>query len=58
MPVTDADKARMAQPEDLGDVVLLLAELPGRVCINEITVSPTYNRLYMGQGGSMAPDAE
>ncbi len=58
VPVTDADKARMAQPEDLGDVVLFLAELPGRVCINEITVSPTYNRLYMGQGGSMAPDAE
>jgi len=39
-------------------VVLFLAELPGRVCINEITFSPTYNRLYMGQGGSMAPDAE
>jgi len=32
--------------------------LSGRVCINEITFSPTYNRLYMGQGGSMAPDAE
>lgn len=58
VPVTDKDKARMAQPEDLGDVVLFLAELPGRVCINEITVSPTYNRLYMGQGGSMSPDAE
>ena len=58
VPVTDADKTRMAQPEDLGDVVLFLAELPGRVCINEITVSPTYNRLYIGQGGSMAPDAE
>lgn len=58
VPLTDADKARMAQPEDLGDVVLFLVELPGRVCINEITVGPTYNRLHMGQGGSMAPGSE
>lgn len=58
VPVTDADKARMAQPQDLGDVVVFLVELPDRVCFNEITFSPTYNRLYMAQGGSMAPDAE
>jgi len=55
VPVPQAEKDRMAQPEDLGDVVRFLAELPGRVCINEITVSPTHNRLYLGEPGVMAP---
>ena len=55
VPVPAEEKARMAQPEDLGDVVLFLAELPGRVCINEITVSPTHNRLFLGGPGIVAP---
>lgn len=55
VPVPQEEKDRMAQPEDLGAVVLFLAELPGRVCINEITVSPTHNRLFLGEGGVMAP---
>jgi len=55
VPVPDEEKERMAQPEDLGDVVLFLAELPGRVCINEITVSPTHNRLFLGGPGVVAP---
>ncbi|MGZ0186593.1 MAG: SDR family oxidoreductase [Alphaproteobacteria bacterium] len=53
--VSDEDKALMAQPEDLGDVVLFLAELPARVCINEITVSPTHNRIYLGGPGVVTP---
>lgn len=56
--VPDAEKARMAQPEDLGAVVLFLAELPSRVCINEITVSPTHNRLFFGGPGVSAPRKE
>lgn len=55
VPVPQEEKDRMAQPEDLGDVILFLAELPARVCINEITVSPTHNRLYLGGPGVMAP---
>ncbi len=55
IPVPDAEKARMAQPEDLGAVILFLAELPGRVCINEITVSPTHNRIFLGGPGIVAP---
>ncbi len=55
VPVPAEEKERMAQPEDLGDVVLFLAELPGRICINEITVSPTHNRLYLGGPGVVAP---
>ena len=53
--VSDEDKALMAQPEDLGDVVLFLAELPARICINEITVSPTHNRIFLGGPGIVTP---
>lgn len=55
VPVSAEEKAKMAQPEDLGAVVLFLAELPARVCINEITVSPTHNRLFFGGPGVTAP---
>ena len=47
--------AHLAGLKDLGDVVLFLAELPGRVCINEITVSPTHNRIFLGGPGVVAP---
>lgn len=55
VPASDEEKATMAQPEDLGATVLFLAELPGRVCINELTISPTHNRLYFGGPGVSAP---
>jgi NADP-dependent 3-hydroxy acid dehydrogenase YdfG len=39
----------MVQPEDCGEIVAFLARLPKHVCINELTVSPTWNRGYVGQ---------
>ena len=39
----------MVQPEDCGELVRFLAELPTHVCINELTISPTWNRGYVGQ---------
>lgn len=49
IPVTDEDRARMVQSEDCGDIVAFLARLPAHVCINELTVSPTWNRGYVAQ---------
>lgn len=49
IPVTDADRARMVQSEDCGEIVAFLARLPAHVCINELTVSPTWNRGYVMQ---------
>jgi NADP-dependent 3-hydroxy acid dehydrogenase YdfG len=40
--------ARMLQPEDLGRVIKFLAELPSHVCINELLISPTWSRAYLG----------
>lgn len=39
--VTAADCARMVQPNDCGELILLLARLPSHVCINDMTISPT-----------------
>ena len=37
----------MLQAEDLGQVIRFLAELPAHVCINQLIVSPTWNRMYV-----------
>lgn len=58
-PPSPEDQARMLKMEDLGRVVRFVAESPGHVCINEIVVTPTWNRLILG-GGEMllAPKIE
>ena len=48
-PPSQADRDRMLQPEDLGDTVLFVAGLPSRVCINELVISPTWNRGFIGE---------
>jgi NADP-dependent 3-hydroxy acid dehydrogenase YdfG len=40
-------KARMLKAEDLGEAILFVARLPKRVCINEMLISPTWNRTYV-----------
>ena len=45
------DMARMLQPGDLGRTIRWLAEQPPHVCVNEILISPTWNRIFIG-----APD--
>src|SRR4051795_2853580 len=46
VPVSDADKARMLQADDLGETILFVARMPAHVCFNEILISPTWNRSY------------
>jgi NADP-dependent 3-hydroxy acid dehydrogenase YdfG len=49
VPVTAEERARMVQSEDCGEIVRFIAQLPAHVCINELTVSPTWNRGYVAQ---------
>ncbi|MBI1397274.1 MAG: SDR family NAD(P)-dependent oxidoreductase [Betaproteobacteria bacterium] len=42
------DLARMLQPEDLGGAILWVAQQPPHVCINELVISPTWNRIFLG----------
>jgi len=37
----------MVQPDDVGELMLFLARLPASVCLNEVIISPTYNRIYI-----------
>jgi hypothetical protein len=39
----------MLQSEDLGNLIVYLAMQPAHVCINEVVISPTHNRGYIGQ---------
>ena len=55
IPVTAEERAQMVQPEDCGDVIRFLAELPSHVCINELTISPTWNRGYVAAGRAQLP---
>ena len=47
VPVTPEDRARMLQADDLGELILFVARMPPSVCLNEILVSPTWNRGYL-----------
>ena len=51
-PPSAEDQAKMLRMEDVGRVVRFVAESPAHVCVNEIVVSPTWNRLIVG-GGEM-----
>jgi NADP-dependent 3-hydroxy acid dehydrogenase YdfG len=53
VPVTAAERAQMVQAEDCGEIIAFLARLPAHVCINELTVSPTWNRGYVAQARAL-----
>ena len=49
------DKARMLQEDDLGRTIRFIAELPPHVCINEMVISPVFNRIYLGGAEFVRP---
>ncbi len=48
VPPSPEERARMLQPEDLGRTIAFVATMPPTVCINEIIISPTWNRIFLG----------
>jgi NADP-dependent 3-hydroxy acid dehydrogenase YdfG len=48
VPPPPEDVARMLKPEDLGRAIRFVAEMPPHVAINELVISPTYNRIMVG----------
>jgi NAD(P)-dependent dehydrogenase (short-subunit alcohol dehydrogenase family) len=48
VPPSPEVRAKMLQPEDLGRTLAFIATLPARVCINELIISPTWNRFLLG----------
>ncbi len=47
-PAADV-RARMLQAEHCGDLIRYIACLPPQVCMNEVLLSPTWNRGYVAQ---------
>jgi NADP-dependent 3-hydroxy acid dehydrogenase YdfG len=48
VPPSEADMARMLQGADLGRTIAFVANMPPHVCVNEILISPTWNRSFAG----------
>jgi NADP-dependent 3-hydroxy acid dehydrogenase YdfG len=47
VPPNALDRSRMLQPEDLGATIRFIAELPAHACVNQLIISPTWNRMYI-----------
>jgi len=59
VPPSPEDIERMLQPGDLGRTIRFVAEMPPHVCLNEIVITPTWNRLLLGgKEISLGPKAE
>ena len=37
----------MVQSEDVGDLICYVASRPPHLCINEVIITPTWNRAYV-----------
>jgi NADP-dependent 3-hydroxy acid dehydrogenase YdfG len=48
-PVSPEERARMVQPQDCADLILYIALLPPRLVMNEVMLSPTWNRRYVAE---------
>ncbi len=48
VPPSQEDRARMLQSEEMGQTLLYLCQLPARACVNELVITPTWNRFYVG----------
>ncbi len=47
VPSTQEQRARMLQSEDMGELIRYVACLPRHVCMNEVLISPAWNRSYV-----------
>ena len=47
-PPPAEDIARMLVPEDVAAAMMFVVTMPPRACINELVISPTWNRIYGG----------
>ncbi len=55
VPPSQEERARMVQEEDVGETVLFIARMPPHVCLNEIHITPIWNRGYIGSPDFTVP---
>jgi NAD(P)-dependent dehydrogenase (short-subunit alcohol dehydrogenase family) len=51
VPVSAQDRARMIQPEHMADLIVYIAKQSPSICLNEVVISPTWNRGYAHAAG-------
>jgi NAD(P)-dependent dehydrogenase (short-subunit alcohol dehydrogenase family) len=51
VPVSPEERARMIQPEHMADLIVYIARQPPTICLNEVVISPTWNRGYAHAAG-------
>ncbi len=54
-PPSAEDRAKMVQEDDMGETILFIARMPPHVCLNEIHITPTWNRGYLGASDRQIP---
>ena len=54
-PPPDEDIARMLVPEDVAAALMFVVSMPPHACINELVISPTWNRIYSGADDLTVP---
>ena len=47
VPISAQERARMLQAKDVGDLIRYVALLPAHVCLNEVWITPSWNRGYV-----------
>ena len=45
-PPSQTQRELMLKPSDLGELILFIATRPNHVCLNEVVISPTQNRMF------------
>jgi NADP-dependent 3-hydroxy acid dehydrogenase YdfG len=50
-PVTAEERAQMIQPQDMANLIVYVAKQPATICVNEVLISPTWNRGYAHAAG-------
>jgi NADP-dependent 3-hydroxy acid dehydrogenase YdfG len=45
-PPSQIQRELMLRPSDLGELILFIATRPNHVCLNEVVISPTQNRMF------------
>ena len=50
-PVTAEERAQMIQPQDMANLIVYVAKQPATICVNEVVISPTWNRGYAHAAG-------
>lgn len=53
-PPSEAERALMAQPDDIAAAALFCAAMPGRSCVTRMVVCPTNDRFWRAEAGRIA----